>query len=245
MPLDQSKRRGSEYRDSPRRGWGQANRSPQGTAAPRPGSRSQLSTGPGHPRSFSSLDRERSAQRRETSTASPSTPRANGGGRAGSEGFGTGGRRAAPRMLPRATPSPAVNPPGCTKPPPLLIFPSWTKPPPKILGPPPFPCLFQQEGSLHVPPRELARSCRPGCRKATAATLRPESVGMHDPQAPAPPLQHLPSHPTTKSSPGAPTPQPPSSETAAERGELPAIAHQRQNRAPLSPRGLCTPRPAS
>lgn len=156
-------------------------------------------------------------------------------------------------MLPRATPSPAVNPPGCTKPVPLLIFPSWAKPPPKILGAPPFPCLFQQEGSLHVPPKELARSCQPGCRKVTAVTLRPEPVGMHDPPlglctAPRhrhPQLQHFPSHPTTKSSPGAPTPQPPSSETAAEGGEPPAIAHRRQNRAPLSPRGLCTPRPAS
>lgn len=77
MPLDQSKRRGSEYRDSPLRGWGQANRAPQDRSpAPR------LSVPAKHrtwaPTEFF-LSRPRAlraAVRNQPST--PSTPRANG-----------------------------------------------------------------------------------------------------------------------------------------------------------------------
>lgn len=98
------------------------------------------------------------------------------------------------------------------------------------------------------PPGELAQSCQPGCRQATAATPRPKLVGRHEPPGlgTAPPVwaeppRHL--HPRFASSthrkfPGSSQITPRSS---AGRAELLGVARWRPHRAPPANRGAPCP----
>ena len=161
------------------------------------------------------------------------------------EGFGTGGRGTAPRMLPRATPPPAVILLAAPTPQPLWYFPPGQNQPQKFLGPPSFPQPFSTRQFTPHPTQRagtawlLQRDSRDTAARIGGQARTPRFA--HSPQAPAPPATAF-ALSNYQKFPGSSRTASPKLKSGSREGR--AAGDCLPEAAPRTGPGLCTPRPA-